>query len=92
MQERRKQNDGVFQISLRKNRVFIHLLSEVHLIRGKLSLSSVNHQMWELKGTSKVILSKSFIVHMSSSAKGDDLPTVTQRLNAGRRPERQIPG
>lgn len=69
MQERRKQNDGVFQVSPRENRVFTHLLSKVHLTRGKLFLSSVSHQMGELKGTSKVILCKSSIVQMNSPAK-----------------------
>lgn len=92
MQERKKQNDGVFQARLRENRGFTHLLSKVCLIRGKLSLSSVNHQMWELKGTSEVLWHKSFIVQMSSPAKEGDLPVVTQQLNAGRIPECQTPG
>lgn len=48
---------------------FMHLLSEVHLITGKRSLSSVSHQMWGLKGTCRVSSCRSFIVQMSRPAK-----------------------
>lgn len=48
---------------------FTHLPSEVHSITGKLPLSSVNHQMRELKETSGVGSCKSFTVQMSRPAK-----------------------